>query len=98
MQILAISKLTEGSTMDKMGPHLPDEIKHTLESYLDGNIRNFWFKGDKPGIVLMLECSDVEEAQRVLGNMPLAAAGFVEFDVIPLKPLMPLGTLIGRKI
>jgi hypothetical protein len=96
MQILAISKLTEGSTMDKMGPHLASEIKHTLESYLDGYIRNFWFKGNKVGIVLMLECTDLDEAQSVLGEMPLVTAGFVEFDIIPLKPLMPLGTLIGR--
>ena len=50
------------------------------------------------GIVLLLESTDKEEAQRVLGEMPLAVAGFIEFDLIPLQPLMPLGMLIGRKM
>jgi hypothetical protein len=98
MQILAISKLKEGATMDKMGPHLADEVKHTLEVYLDGKVRNFWFKVDRPGIVLMLESADEDEARRVLKELPLVAAGFVEFDVIPLQPLKPLGTLIGREM
>jgi hypothetical protein len=41
MQILAISKLKEGVTPDKIGTHGADEVKHTLEAYLDGKIRNF---------------------------------------------------------
>jgi len=41
MQILAISKLKDGVTMDKIGSHAAEEIKHTLEAYLDGKIRSF---------------------------------------------------------
>jgi hypothetical protein len=33
MQILAISKIQEGATLEKMGPLLADEVKHTLEAY-----------------------------------------------------------------
>jgi hypothetical protein len=98
MQILAVSKMKEDADRSKMGPHLSNEIKHTLEAYLDGHIRNFWFKAEEMGIVLLLESADKEEAQRVLGEMPLVVAGFIEFDVIPLLPLMPLGMLIGRKM
>jgi hypothetical protein len=98
MQILAVSKMKEDADRSKMGPHLSNEVKHTLEAYLDGHIRNFWFKAEGNGIVLLLESTDKEEAQRVLGKMPLAVAGFIEFDVIPLQPLMPLGMLIGRKM
>ena len=98
MQILAISKMNKDADRSKMGPHLGGEVKHTLEAYLDGHIRNFWFQAEGAGIVLLLESTDKEEAQRVLAEMPLAAAGFIEFDVIPLLPLMPLGTLIGRKM
>jgi hypothetical protein len=69
-----------------------------LEVYLDGKVRNFWFKVGRPGIVLMLESADEDEARSVLNELPLVAAGFVEFDVIPLQPLKPLGTLIGREM
>jgi hypothetical protein len=98
MQILAVSKMKEDADRSKMGPHLSNEVKHTLEAYLDGHIRNFWFQAEGSGIVLLLESADKEEAQRVLGEMPLVVAGFIEFDVIPLQPLMPLGMLIGRKM
>jgi hypothetical protein len=96
MQILAILSLKEEVSPDKMGPHLDAEVKHTLEAYLDGNIRNFWFRGDHPGVVFMLESTDLDEAHRFLAELPLAVAGLVNIEVIPLKPLQPLGRLIGR--
>ena len=97
MQILAISKLKEEVTPDKIGPHGADEVKHTLEAYLDGKIRNFWMQVNSPGVVFMLESTDEEEARRVMEELPLVVAGLTEFDLIPLQPLTPLGTLIGRK-
>ncbi len=96
MQILAISKKQEGTTPEKMGPHLADEVKHTLESYLDGKIRNFWFKVGDVGVVLMLESANEDEARSIIKELPLVAAGLVDFDLIPLQPLTPLGMLIGR--
>lgn len=98
MQILAVLNLKEGIAPDKMGPYLKDEVKHTLESYLDGNIRSFWFRGDRPGVVFMLESKDEEDARRVMADLPLAAAGLVDLELIPLKPLHPLGSLIGREM
>ncbi len=97
MQILAISKLKEGVTPDKIGPHGADEVKHTLEAYLDGKIRNFWFQVNRPGVVFILESTDEDEARRVMEELPLVVAGLMDVDLIPLQPLQPLGTLIGRK-
>jgi hypothetical protein len=34
--------------------------------------------------VLVLECSDVDEAKHILGNLPLVRAGLIDFEVIPL--------------
>jgi hypothetical protein len=98
MQILAISKLKEGVTPDSIGQHGADEVKHTLESYLDGKIRSFWFQVDRPGVVFILECSDENEARELMNEQPLVVAGMMSIDLIPLQPLLPLGTLIGRKI
>ena len=97
MQILAISKLKEGVTPDKIGPHGADEVKHTLEAYLDGKIRNFWFQANRPGVVFILESTDEDEARRVMEELPLVVAGLMDVDLIPLQPLQPLGTLIGRQ-
>jgi hypothetical protein len=98
MQILAISKLKEGVTLDEIGPHGAEEVKHTLEAYLDGKIRNFWFQVNRPGVVFILESTDEDEARHVMEELPLVVAGLMDVDLIPLQPLKPLGTLIGREM
>jgi hypothetical protein len=98
MQILAISKLKEGVTPDSIGQLGADEVKHTVESYLNGTIRNFWFQVNRPGIVFILECTDEDEARKLMDELPLVVAGLMDVDLIPLQPLKPLGTLIGREM
>ena len=98
MQILAISKMRNETTLEKMGPYLVDEIKHTLEAYLDGKVRNFWFQAGRPGVVFILESANEDEARSVLKELPLVTAGLVDFDLIPLQPFKPLGTFIGREM
>lgn len=97
MQILAIMNAKEGVTPDKIGPHAADEVKHTLEAYLDGKIRNFWMQVNGLGVVFMLESKDEDEARQVMEELPLVVAGLTEFELIPLQPLQPLATLIGRQ-
>ncbi len=96
MQILAISNIKEGATREKVGQHGADEVKHTLGAYLDGKIRNFWYQKNRPGVVFILESKDEAEARSVVDELPLVVAGVVDFDLIPLQPLQPLGALIGR--
>ena len=98
MQILAISKKQDGATPEKMRLHLADEVKHTLEAYLDGKVRDFWFKVNGMGVVLMLETANEDEARSIIKELPLVAAGLIDFDLIPLQPLKPLGMLIGRNM
>ena len=98
MQILAIGKIKEGVTPDQIGQHGENEVQHTVEAYLDGKIRNFWYRGDVMGVVYKMECADEDEAHRIMQELPLVVAGFMDFDLIPLQPLQPLGILIGRKM
>jgi len=96
MQILAISKLKEGVTPDSIGQLGADEVKHTVESYLDGKIRSFWFQVNRPGVVFILECIDENEARELMNQLPLVVAGMMSVELTPLQPLLPLGSLIGR--
>ncbi|KZL19830.1 hypothetical protein PsAD2_01651 [Pseudovibrio axinellae] len=98
MQILAVSKVAQGATMEKVSEHGPHEVKHTMEAYLDGKIRNFWFQVNRPGVVFILECENEDEARSILNEQPFVDVGLMEFDVFPLQPLLPFGTLIGRKL
>ena len=98
MEILALMKLKEDVTPEKIAKYGAEEVKHTLEAYLDGKIRSFWFRSDHPGTVFMLESADVDEARNVMSELPIVVAGIADFELIPLQSLKPLGTLIGRNM
>jgi hypothetical protein len=48
------------------------------------------------GVVLMLESADEDEARGIVNEFPLVTAGLIDFELIPLQSLKPLGMLIGR--
>jgi len=98
LEILALMKLKEGITPENVAKYGTEEVKHTLEAYLDGKIRSFWFRSDSPGTVFMLESSDLDEAREVMSELPIIVAGIADFELIPLQSLKPLGTLIGRSM
>jgi hypothetical protein len=85
MKILAIEKEKPGVTAEEFKPHLKTEAVKVWEMYQAGVIRELYFRVDWPGVVLMLECADAEEAKAALGTLPLVKEGLIGFDVIPLR-------------
>ena len=72
--------------MEKYQPHMRDELHHTWESYRNGTVRDIYFRQDRPGVAIFVECDSTAEARRILSDFPLAKAGLIDFDVIPLGP------------
>ena len=62
------------------------EAAKAWELYQAGFIRELYFRQDYPAAVLILECVDAAEAQRILNRLPLVEAGLITFDLIPLIP------------
>jgi hypothetical protein len=93
MQILAIDRFLPGTTMEKVQPHLRDEMVETWEHYKQGKIRQLYFRQDHPGVVLMMECNSVEEAQELLDELPLVKEQLIKFEFIPLGYFEPLESL-----
>jgi hypothetical protein len=87
MKILAIDRFLPGTTMDKVRPHLKDEMKVAWDHYKQGKMREMYFRQNDPGVVLMLECDSLEEAQELIDELPLVKEKLVEFDLIPLGPI-----------
>ena len=94
MQILAIDKLTKGTTEEKMRRHLPKELAHTIQLYLDEKIRTFFFRKDRPGVVFIMESDSLDEAQRVINELPLVKEKLLDFELVPIGPLKPLEILL----
>jgi hypothetical protein len=51
-----------------------------------GILTSAWSPGG-PGAVLMLDLPDLPAAQRLAAGFPLAAAGLITTEVIPLQPM-----------
>jgi hypothetical protein len=96
MKILAIEREVPGVADDAFGPHLVPEARRAWELHQAGVIRELYFRTDREGAVLVLECADADEARRVLGTLPLVEKGLIAFDVIPLAPYPGFARLFAR--
>ena len=97
MKILAIDKILPAATEEKIYAHLPQEAAKAWELQKSGVVRELYFRQDRGGAVLIMECPDVETARKVIDDLPLVKAGLVEFDLIPLGAFKPFETLFAPK-
>lgn len=93
-QILAMDRIQPGATEDKLKALLPDEVRAVVNLYLAGKIRQWYFRQDRPGAILILDVGSMEEAERIIGSLPLTRSGLLAYDLIPIGPYVPLATMI----
>jgi len=86
MRILAIEHEVDGVAEGASAPLLRAEAARAWELHQAGVVRELYFRADRSSAVLLLECTDAEEAGRHLATLPLVAAGLITFEVIPLRP------------
>jgi cAMP phosphodiesterase len=94
-QVLAILTVKDGVTRDQLAKVLPNEVRATVQMYLDGRIQQWFSRGDGKGVVFILESKSVEEAKGLMDSLPLSKEKFVTFDYMTLGPLTPLRLLLG---
>jgi len=97
MKVFAIGSIIKPLTPEQQQQIMPKEVPATLKLYLDGAIEQFWFRGDKPGVVFLVDAESVDQAKSKVDSLPLVEAGWMTFDLIPVGPLAPLGLLIQGK-
>ena len=96
MKILALEKEMAGVAAAAFTPSLlQQEAARVWELQQAGVLRETYFRADRHAAVLVLECADAVEAQRVLGTLPLVRAALIAFEVIPLVPYPGLARLFG---
>lgn len=96
MRILAIERPVPGVSEEQFTAELAiAESRRVWELHQAGTIRDLYFRADESAAVLVLECEDVATAGAVLASLPLVAAGFIEFEVLPLKAYPGFGRLFA---
>ena len=93
MKVMAIGTL-EPLTPEQQKTYMPKEVPATLQLYLDGKMEQFWLRSDGRGVIFLMSVDSVEEAGALLKALPLGQAGILNFELMPIEPLAPLGMLI----
>ena len=88
MKLLCLDIPQPGASLEKYQPHLVAEARHTWQLYKSGILRDLYFRQDRPGVAFIAECDSVEAARQALREFPLAKAGLIDWEVIPLGPFV----------
>jgi hypothetical protein len=85
VKILALGRDVAGVADGQFAPHLKAEATRAWELHKQGVIRELYFRADADAAVLVLECANAADAERVLATLPLVRSGLIAFDLIPLR-------------
>jgi len=88
MKLLCLDIPQPGASMEKYQPHLLAEVRHSWKFYKSGVVRDIYFRQDRPGVAIIAEAESVEAAKAALMELPLAKAGLIGWEVIPLGPFL----------
>jgi hypothetical protein len=91
MKFMAIGHVH--ASPEQLGSHMGKEPAATLKLYVEGIVEQFWFV-EKAGPVFLMNVASAEAARAALATLPLVTAGLIDYDLLPLAPLVPLGRLI----
>src|ERR1700745_118381 len=94
-RILAIGTINPGVDQAKVFEILPNEVRETVDLYLDGKIDQWYSLQDRRGVVFILNVTDPTVAHEMLEKLPLGQAHLMSFELIPLGPLNPLRKLLA---
>jgi len=94
-RLLAIGSIVPGSDPAAVQAILPTEVRETVKLYLDGKIDQWYSQQNRPGVVFILNVTDVGAAHEMLEKLPLGVAHLMTFELMPLAPLNPLRQLQG---
>jgi len=94
-EVMVILTAKQGVTREQIMATMPAEIRATVKLYLDGKIRQWYSRGDGKGVIFFIDAKTVDEARAVMETLPLAKENLMDYEYIPVGPLMPLSALLG---
>lgn len=94
--VMVILTAKAGVTRDQVMAVMPDEIRQTVQLYLNGKIREWYSRSDGRGVVLLLDAKDASEAHAIMEGLPLSKLDLMDHEYIGVGPLLPLRLLVAR--
>ncbi len=97
-KFIAIGGPRANATPDAAAPLMIPEIQAVWRDYAGGLIREIYERADQRGVVMVCEAEDRSEVEEMLANLPLAKAGFLDTQIIELKPFELWQTLFQKPL
>jgi hypothetical protein len=94
-EVMVILTAKQGVDRQQFMRVMPAEIRATVKLYLDGEIRQWYSRGDGRGVIFVLGVKSVNEAHAIIDTLPLSKENLMDHEYIPVGPLLPLASLIG---
>jgi hypothetical protein len=97
-EVLVIQTAKQGITpqqIQQIVAIMPAEIRATVKLYFDGKIRQWYSRGDGRGVVVLVAAQTEDEARALVETLPLAKEHLMDYEYIPVGPLMPLRALMS---
>jgi hypothetical protein len=85
MKILALEHELPGATSEMFQRFAEEEARKAWDLHQTGVIRELDFRADESSAVLVLECESVEDASKVISELPFVREGLISFELIPLR-------------
>jgi hypothetical protein len=82
--------------METIRPYLPEEAAHAWRLWKKGIVRENYSRVDTPGVVLVFEVENADEARRTLNEFPLTKAGYLEWFCIPCTAPFPIESMFNE--
>ncbi|HEY3835229.1 MAG TPA: hypothetical protein VGL72_01595 [Bryobacteraceae bacterium] len=94
-EVMVILTARQGVTRQQIMASMPSEIRATVKLYLEGKIRQWYSRGDGKGVIFLVDAKTEDEARSVMETLPLAKEHLMDYQYIPVGPLMPLMALMN---
>ena len=94
--VMVILTVKAGVTRERVMAVMPDEIRQTVQLYLNGKVREWYSRSDGRGVILLLDAKDTSEAHAIMEGLPLSKLDIMDHDYIAVGPLLPLRLLVGK--
>jgi hypothetical protein len=94
--VMVILTAKAGITREQIMAVMPEEIRQTVQLYLNGKVREWYSRSDGRGAVFLLDVKDVAEGHAIMDGLPLARQDLIDHEYIAVGPLMPLRLLMTK--
>jgi hypothetical protein len=95
--VLVMLTVKPGVAREQILNVMPEEVRDTVRLYLAGKIRQWYSRSDGKGVIFILDCKDVSEAQSIMEQLPLAKQKLADYEFTAMSPLAPLSYLLGSQ-